>query len=385
MTISILYIITRLDRGGSAEAVLQWAEAFKKRGYHTAIVTGKTIHPQCDLSAYSWRTGVEIITVDSLLRELNPWQDLKSLWKLCQIIRKIKPQIVHTNTSKAGIIGRFAAWLCKTSVIIHTTHGHIFYGYYGKLKTAIFIGLEKLAALVTDTITELTHLGVEDHIKLKIAPRKKFAVVYAGIDLDKYSHPLKSKDEIKKELNLPPDKIIIGWVGRFDSIKNPLLLIQAADLLKDHPDLHFLMAGDGELFAQAKQLTREMHIEDNFTFPGFRNDIPDLLSVMDIYCLTSLNEGLGRSILEAQAAGCAVIASNVGGVPEIVEHQITGILFPSGDYNMLAENIADLSRHPPLRKKLIEAAKNRLFAFSLQKTIDDIDNLYQKWLSLKFD
>jgi len=385
MSIKVLYIITRLDRGGSAEAVLQWAEVFHKRGYQTAIVTGKTVHPHCDLIDYSRRAGVEIITVNSLLRELNPWQDLKSLLSLCKIIRKTKPQIVHTNTSKAGFLGRLAAWLCKTPVIIHTTHGHIFYGYYGKLKTAIFIILEKLAAWVTDTITELTNLGVEDHIRLKIAPREKFAVVRAGVDLEKYAHPAKSPNTIKQELNLPPDKIIIGWIGRFDAVKNPLLLVQAAVLLKDQHNLHFLMAGDGELFEQAKQLASEMKVEDKFTFPGFRSDVPDLLSVMDIYCLTSLNEGMGRSILEAQAAGAAVIAADVGGVPEIVENHITGILFPSGDYRQLAEFITHLSHNPILRKKLTETAKNRLFAFSLQKTIEDIDNLYQKLLSLKFD
>jgi len=322
--------------------------------------------------------------LNSLRRELHPLNDLWSFWRLCRTIGKIKPLIVHTNSSKAGILGRAAAWLCRVRIIVHTTHGHIFYGYYGRLKTRVFIILEKLAAFVTDTITELTNLGVEDHVRLKIAPREKFTVIRAGVDLAKYAVPSKSREEILSELHLPLGKIIIGWIGRFDTVKNPLLLIQTANILKDNPKLHFLMAGDGELFEKAKELTCEMKIEDRFTFPGFRNDIPDLLSVMDIYCLTSLNEGLGRSILEAQAAGAAVIACKVGGVPEIVEPNLTGILIPSNDCAALAAALEILTCDSDLRSRIAAEAKKRLTAFSLQKTIKDFDNLYQELLSLKF-
>ena len=201
MTYRILYIITRLDRGGSAEAVSQWAEGMKQRGYDTAILTGRTVNPHIDMKDYTRRTGIPIIRVESLVRELEPFNEIKALFKICRVIRDYSPHIVHTNSSKGGIIGRIAAKLCNVPVIVHSPHGHIFYGYYGKFKTSVFIALEKLTARFTAKITTLTKLGLEDHVKFKIAPREKFRVIYAGIDVEKFKRGSRQPKEIKSELD----------------------------------------------------------------------------------------------------------------------------------------------------------------------------------------
>lgn len=353
----------------------------RKRGYESGIVTGKTVNPQEDLNAYSRRSGVPVLTVNSLLRELSPKNDLNALIKLYQIIRREKPDIVHTNTSKAGIIGRIASRLAKTPIIVHSTHGHIFYGYYSKAKTRVFIEMEKFAARFTDKITELTRLGIEDHLSLHIGTRDKFMVIRAGVDLDRYANPGKNRLQMRRDLNIPENAIVIGWVGRFDPIKNPMMMLNAGKIFLQNPGFHLLMAGDGEFFEEARKFVRDSGLRDKITLTGHRTDIPDILTAMDIYCLTSLNEGLGRAILEAEAAGLPVIAANVGGVPEIVSDGVDGILVPAQDEKALAEAVTKMAGDSFMQKRLTEAAKAKLSLFSLQKTLEELDKMYKELLS----
>lgn len=377
---NILYIITRLDRGGSAEAVMQWAEGIKNLGHRTKIVTGKTVHPQEDFHTYTARTGVPIDVIHSLVRPPGIRCDYRALKTLIRLIRNERPHIVHTNTSKAGILGRFAARINKVPVIIHSPHGHIFYGYFSKAKTKFFIGLERWAAGFTHQITNLTRLGMEDHIRLRVAPSEKLRVIYPGVELGKYAVSTQIRGQIRCGIGISDETTVIGWVGRIDSVKNPLMFIQAAVLLKDK-NLHFLLVGDGELMESMRRKVDEMSLNEKFTFTGHRTDIPNLLAAMDIYVLTSLNEGFGRTIIEAQSANLPVIVTDVGGVSEIVIDGETGILIPSEDPSALAQAILRLTGDSQLQKRLIANARKRLKRFSLQNTIDNIENLYRELLS----
>ena len=377
----ITYIITRLDRGGSAEAALQWAEGIKNQGFQVDLVSGSTIEPHENLEEYSKRTGIEIHFIDSLHRELEPVNDLKALWALYRFIRKNRPDIVHTNSSKAGLLGRTAAWLARTPIIVHSPHGHIFYGYYGRFKTNLFIFLERFAGRFTDVITTLTSIGRDDHVKLKIAPPEKFEIVHAGIDIEKYRKTTLSREEIRNALKIPQEAFVIGWVGRFADIKNPLMLVNSAERLKTEDDLHFLMVGDGELLAKCKVKVERAGMNHKFTFTGFRSDVPDLLKAMDLYVLTSTNEGLGRSIIEAQAAGLPVAVSKVGGVPDIIEDGVNGSLIPVNDDEYLAAEIKSFKNDTEKRKRFISSSNVRLAGFSLQKTIEDLEKIYNRLLA----
>ena len=378
----IMYIITRLDRGGSAEAVLQWAEGIKNKGFQVELVSGLTVEPHENLEAYSKRTGIEITFINSLHRELEPANDVRALWSLYRYFRREKPDIVHTNSSKAGLLGRVAAWLARTPVIVHSPHGHIFYGYYGKLKTDLFIFLERAAGKITDVITTLTSIGRDDHIKLKIAKPEKFEIVHAGIDIEKYRKPVRNRNEIRSEYKIPPDDFVVGWVGRFADIKNPLMFARTAEKLIDEKNIHFLMVGDGDLMPECKERVEKAGLSPKFTFTGFRSDVPDLLNAMDIYVLTSTNEGLGRSIIEAQAAGLPVAVSKVGGVPDIIEDGVNGVLVPVNDDDYLAGAIKSLKENSEKRAKLISSANERLSRFTLEKTIEDLEKIYKRLLAI---
>ncbi len=362
--------------------MMQWAEGMKSRGYDAGIITGRTVEPHEDLTTYTARTGVSVTVLDSLRRELEPKQDLKALLSLRKLIRREKPQIIHTNSSKGGIIGRIAARMNRTPVIVHSPHGHIFYGYYGKVKTSAFIRMERWAARFTDRITNLTGPGREDHIRLRIAAPDKFIVIPAGIDLEKFSNSARSRSEVRSELGLTDNAVVVGWVGRMADIKNPMLLIETAALLKGREDLRFLMVGAGDRYDSVRRRVEALGLSEKFRFTGHREDVPDLLAAMDIYILTSSNEGLGRSILEAQAAGLPVIATDVGGVPEIIEDGVSGLLIPPSQAQSAAEAVLKLADNVALRGKIVSGANSRLQIFSLEKTLDEIDNLYQEMLSL---
>ena len=359
---------------------MQWAAEMNTRGFSAKIITGKTIHPQEDYKTYSERTGVPIEILPSLQREVNFRNDLKALFELKKLIKRESPKIVHTNTSKAGILGRFAAAMNHAPVIVHSPHGHIFYGYFSRWKTNLFIQLERWVAKYTQRITTLTHLGRQDHLDLKITRPEKMVVICPGIDIDKYRLPRENRLTMREQLGISSNKTVIGWVGRVDLVKNPRMLLKAAQLLKGE-DLHFLLIGDGELLSDMRRLAKELSIESIITFPGHREDIPAILTAMDIYVLSSLNEGFGRSIIEAQAAGLPVIATNVGGVREIIMDGETGILIPSQDYQALAHKIMKLMKEPALRQRLSADADLRLNRFSLKNTVDNIENLYRELLT----
>ena len=184
----IFLVITRLDRGGSSDAVLNLATGLINRGCEVTVVYGKTSHPATDLSDFRKTNRVDLTNVPELQRDINPFKDVIALIKLLGLMQRERPDVVHTHSSKAGILGRIAAWLAGVDAILHSPHGHIFYGYYAGAKTRLFIWLEKLTAAITDRITTLTESGKKDHIELGIANAKKFVVIPCGIDLKKFDH-----------------------------------------------------------------------------------------------------------------------------------------------------------------------------------------------------
>ena len=223
MKYRILHIITRQDKGGSAENTLLTVLGLNKEKYDVTLIKGSTLESDMSNDERSANErdlkraldlGVKIITVDELVRRISPLNDLKAFIKLFSIIKKGKYHIVHTHTSKAGILGRWAAWLCKTPVILHTPHGHIFYGYYGKFITWIFKMIEQITGLITDRIITLTDKEKQEHIDFKIAPPEKFVTIHSGVEIKRFleiTH--EDTKRIRKELNIPDDYLVVGTVG----------------------------------------------------------------------------------------------------------------------------------------------------------------------------
>ena len=375
----IAHIITRLDKGGSAENVLLTCIGLDKNKYNCALIYGKSLNRDEKLMKEAERKNVHLLYIPHLIRNINPLKDAQAFFMLLYYTIKGKYDIVHTHSSKAGILGRWAAKLASVPVIIHSPHGHIFYGYFNSFFTGFFILAEKITAFFTDTIITLTRKGRDDHIKLGIAPIEKFAVVRSGVNLSLYLNKTVDVLNVKRELGLPDNLPIIGSLGRFDPIKGYTYFIEAANLvLKKTDNVHFLLVGRGSEEAILKNKVKNMGIEDKITFIDWRKNLVDVFNVLDIFILSSLNEGMGKVVVEAMVCGKPVVATCVGGVPEIVDDGKTGILVPPQDTEKIKDAILLLLTNEKLREEMGKKGKSKIdYYFSIEYMIKRKDSIYR--------
>jgi glycosyltransferase involved in cell wall biosynthesis len=393
--IKVLHIITRLDKGGSAEHVLECCEYFEKKDdFEIILIYGGETKLNLDFKNYY---------VKFLQREIFPIKDIIAFFKILEIIIKEKPDIIHTHSSKAGIIGRWAAWLArkinyklKFLRIIHTPHGHIFYGYYGKLRTLLFLLLERLTAKITDKLIALTEGEKNESLSFGVGKEQQWIVIPSGID---YNLELKvscklHNSELKEKLGIPKNSIVIGTVARLEPIKGIRYLVDAAKIILSLPSscplpsIYFLIVGDGSERKFLEEKGEKLGLKDKFIFTGMREDVAELMSIMDIYVQPSVNEGMGKTIVLAELLGKPVVATNVQGIPSVVIDNETGILVPPKNSQKLAKAIVKLINDKNLRTKMGENAKKWVYKivdgypqFSQQRMLFLLENLYKMLVS----
>ncbi|MBO8132082.1 MAG: glycosyltransferase family 4 protein [Candidatus Marinimicrobia bacterium] len=368
--IKIALIITRLDAGGSADVTLQLARGLRNKGYDVYLASGITSSPSLEIEDFCNRNRIKYILIKELVRDINPILDFIAFLKLYFILKSIKPNIVHTNTSKAGIIGRISAKLAGCGKTLHSPHGHIFYGYYPKTVTLFFIMLEKIVSHYTKYILNLTELGRLDHIKMRIARPEKFIVVGCGVDINKFALLKKNKGH----------KFTVTWIGRLTNIKNPFMLLEAVKLINQKGyNFKFDIIGDGEILDDCKRYALANNLK-NVVFHGYSSGVEKFLANSDLLVVTSKNEGFGRVIIEAMAAGVPIVATKVGGIPDLIKHNINGILIPSESAEMLAKSIIELYKNPHKREMFIEYNKTFCLQYSIENYVNKIEKIYNKVL-----
>ncbi len=390
--IKIIHVITRFDKGGSSENTFLTVRGLDKTRYEVILIKGLSHESQTGVSETgaiqsnleeAKRNDVRILTLPELVRRIHPINDFKALLRLIKIFREERPHIVHTHTSKAGILGRWAAHLAGAPVIIHTPHGHVFWGYFGKGITAIYIFLERVTAYITDKIITLTEQEKKDHLKYGIAPENKFAVIHSGVDLSKFSDVPVDTAEMKDQLGIPPGVFVVGTVGRLTPVKGHQCLIEAAKkALAAQPGMVFIFLGDGELMNELKTQATASGINDKIRFLGWRPDVAEIMSTFDVFVLPSLNEGMGKVLVEAMAMGKPVIASCIGGIPDLVTNDENGLLFAPADTEAIAKSIEILYRYPGKRKEMGEKGKTIAMEYSADSMIQKIDRLYSELAKL---
>jgi glycosyltransferase involved in cell wall biosynthesis len=384
---SVLHIITRFDRGGSARNTFLTAIGHDRKRFRVGLVHGRpgpltseeSALMKADLKLLS-QAGVRVVEVPTLVREVRPILDARAMLALWRLFRRERPALVHTHTSKAGVVGRLAAWLAQVPVVIHTPHGHIFYGYYGAVTSALIGLLERFLAKITDRIVTLTDRGAHEHVQFHIAGMEKFATIHSGIDLAYFRSVQVDPAVKRKELGLPPEGLIVGTVGRLVPIKGLEWLLKAASrVLAEFPQACFVIIGDGPMLGELRQLTSELGIGARVVFLGAREDVPECLAALDLFVLPSLNEGMGRVLLEAMAVGCPVVATRVGGIPDIVADGTTGLLVSPRDDRALAEAILTLLRDRSRRAAYGEAARRHVDGrFDVETMVRNIERLYDE-------
>ncbi len=330
------------------------------------------------------KLSVRTITMGTLVRPINPFLDILALFKLYFLFKKIKPDIVHTHSSKTGFLGRISAHLAGVPVVFHTIQGFAVHQYSSRISNMFLIPIERFAAHYADM-----HISVNEYdriyaIKKKIIPPKKIVTVYNGIR-NFNSYPKESMSRVRESLNIPKDSIIVTQVGRLWKQKAPHVFVRtAAKVLKSYPRTFFIMVGDGASKQELISLSKNLGISEHIRFLGWRKDVDRILGITDIFVLTSLWEGLSIAILEAMAKKIAVVASDIKGNNELVVDGKTGYLCEPNNSNSFSEKIGLLINNREHLKSMGEEAFNRFNKyFTVDHMVKQIDDLYQSYYRLK--
>jgi glycosyltransferase involved in cell wall biosynthesis len=361
--IPVVHVITRLTMGGSSENTVSTIEALERVGYASTLVLGPQSEPATVEDARA--RGCRVVAIEGLVREASPARDVAAVLTLWRLFRHARPAIVHTHTSKAGFVGRLAAWLARVPAVIHQPHGHIFYGYWSRPRTALFVALERIAAHWTDTIVTLTPREVEEHLQRGIGRPAQYAVVPSGVPIEALRREAPSRAAARARLGLPSGAYVVAAVGRFVPIKGFDLLVAAlADVVAHVPGARVLLIGDGEERAALEAQARARGVADRLHITGSVTDVIGLLAAADVLAAPSRNEGMGRVLVEAMALGLPVVGARVGGIPDVIEDGESGLLVPPDDPAALAGALTDLGCDTGRRAKLGAGARPRAEAFS---------------------
>lgn len=391
--IKIIHIITRFDQGGSAENTFLTVRGLDKDRYDLTLARGLSLESNMNGAeqrvveerlAEALRCGVKVVTVPELVRRVDPLQDVRAFVSLVRIIRQERPIIVHTHTSKAGLLGRLAAFLCRVPVIIHTPHGHVFWGYFTSWKTRFFIFLERVFALFTDRIITLTEQEKKDHLDVRIGRVDQFRTIHSGVELERFSGSKVDPQSVRRELGISSDALVVGTVGRLIPIKGSNFLIEAArDVIREKPEAVFVFLGEGDLQREMEERASRLGIRDQVLFLGWRPDVASIMSMYDVFAFPSLNEGMGKALVEAMAMGKSVVASNVSGIRDLVVNGENGFLVPPAQPGLLAKKITYLLENPNIRLAFGKAGRKIAEIYTADSMVEEIDQLYSALLAAK--
>jgi glycosyltransferase involved in cell wall biosynthesis len=412
----VVRIIARLNVGGPARHVTWLTAALRAAGVESVLIAGRVPPGEGDMTYFAKARGVEPLIIPEMSREIST-RDAITIWKLYRQLVRLKPNIVHTHTAKAGTVGRVAGmiyrWLVPSALIlrprpcrfVHTYHGHIFHSYYGALKTRLFLLIEKvLARVATDTLVVISPQQYREiHETFGVGRARQFAVIPLGLDLEEFSDWPARRQVLRDELGADADEVLVGIVGRLTEIKNHSLFLRTAAHFKKERNtvgaarrVRFLVIGDGHLADALKEEARFLGLADDVLFLGQRDDPENFYPGLDIVALTSLNEGTPLTLIEAMANERAVVARAVGGVVDLLGDETgaplaspegyalceRGVLVrASSDARAFADALSLLVGNDELRREMGERGRRFVErSYSKERLVADVTKLYQELL-----
>jgi glycosyltransferase involved in cell wall biosynthesis len=385
--VKLLRVIARLNVGGPALHVAYLTEGLADRGYDTTLVTGSLARGEESMSQVAENRGARIVMLPHLARDISPLNDALAVFRLAELIRKERPQILHTHTAKAGFVGRIAALLAgnaRPPIVVHTFHGHVLRGYFNPFVTLGFRTLERWLASVTTKLIAVSPEVRDDLVRLGVAPEEKFAVIRLGIELgERVGGGDDVRRETRRQLGIGPDAFVVGWVGRMTAVKRTDDVLRAfRELLDRDVDARLCLVGDGPDRAHMERRAHELGIARRCLFVGYQDDVAPYYEAIDALLLPSVNEGTPVSVIEALAAGRPAVATRVGGVPDVVRDGVDGFLSDVGDASTLADRLAELARDPERRAEMgREGREHVVQRYAVDRLVDDVDRLYRELLS----
>jgi glycosyltransferase involved in cell wall biosynthesis len=371
----VMHIIARMNVGGPAVLVADLIRSVDSDKFEQVLVTG-----YCDDNESDYldeiASDVKAVRIVGLGRSVSVKKDLQAFNRLIHEVKKFDPDVIHTHTAKAGVLGRMAGLIAKpTAIRVHTYHGHLLQGYFGRGKTRLVILIEKFLSWISDGLISIGTNVMTDLLMVGIGTEAKFHVIFPGLQDFEFI----PKAQAQKELELDPKKLYIVFVGRLTQIKRPDRLLEIAVELKGlYPSAHVLIAGAGELFDSIRSSAESQDLP--MTFYGWRNDIARILCASDIAVLCSDNEGIPLTLIQAAQAGLPIVSTNVGSVNDIVIHGISGTLVGCSSAE-LAQGLSVLIEDEGLRDSYGLAGKKRAREyFSSKNMVVAHEQLYQDLL-----
>jgi glycosyltransferase involved in cell wall biosynthesis len=384
--IRVVRVIARLNIGGAAIQAITLTALLEPRGYATRLVRGVEGADEGTMDDLAAALGVATTRLPTMRREPS-FGDLAALLALVRILRRDRPQIVHTEAAKAGTLGRVAALIAfprRRPVIVHTFHGHSLSGYFSARTAEVYRRIERRLARRTDVLVAVSPEVRDELVALGVAPAERFAVVPVGLDLGRFLDDVDRaprRAALRAEWGLDGEDEVVTLVARLVPIKRVDRFLRVCAHLLDRPRARFVVVGDGELRAELTGSAAARALGDRLVWAGFRDDMPDVCYASDVMTLTSDNEGTPVSLIEALAAATPVVSTAVGGVASAVLDGRTGLLAAREDEPALAAAVRRLLDDPVAAARLARAGREHARAsFGVERLVDDVDRLYRRLL-----
>jgi len=369
----VVHLITRLELGGAQQNTLYCAEHHDRSRFEVGLWAGEGGR----LDAQARRLDdTDVRILPWLVHPIAPLRDVAAVMRLAKLFKDV--ELLHTHSSKAGILGRAAARLAGVPAVVHTVHGWSFNDVQPAVTRRFYVESERAAARVTDRIVCVARSDQTRGLAAGIGDPSQYRILRSGIDPSSYRPPPGARDRLRAAIGAAPNEVVVGSIANFKPQKAPLDLVEAARLARlREPRLRFFVAGDGEQRPEVERAIADAGLGSHFHLLGWRDDVPELLAAMDIFLLTSLFEGLPRVVLQAMAAGVPVVATDTGGVAEVVVPGVSGVLVARARPDAAAEAVLALAGDAVLRRALADAAGARLGAeFDIRRMLTDLEALY---------
>jgi glycosyltransferase involved in cell wall biosynthesis len=376
--VKVVHVITKLDVGGAQETALALCERLDPASFDVTLLTGPEYGSGGSLLPEARRRGLGVKVIPSLRRQISPVADVRALIALTRILRRQRPSIVHTHSSKAGVLGRMAAVLARTPCVVHTVHGWSFRDYQHPAVRKLYQRLERVMSRVTNRIVVVAATDKAVGLDLGIGRPDQYVLLRSGVELNVGSMGEEMREAVPWS-DPPPGAMVIGTVTRLRHPKDNLGFVRMAAILRDrHPEFRFVMVGDGPDRVAIEREIATRHLESQFTLLGVRRDATSLMAAFDVFVLSSLSEGIPRVILEAMAVSVPVVATAVGGVSEVVVHGETGLLVAPGDPMAMADAVELVCHDEVQRDRLTSEAAHRIGEFDVDEMIRGAQSMYEE-------
>lgn len=384
-------VITRLNIGGPSIQAINLSRELTASGFQTCLVHGHLADGEGDMTELLPLGNTETVYVDTLVRPISPWRDLRAWWQIFQTLRRWQPDIVHTHQAKAGSLGRLAALAYNRTRgsrsrarLVHTYHGHVFEGYFGSPTTRLFLAVERWLGRRTDALVAISPQVRTDLLDTYgVAREEQLSLIPLGFNLDRFLAITPSaRTQARETLQIPDNTVVVSTVGRLTAIKQHTLFFDMADRLVRGADCFvFLVVGDGELRAALEAQVAALGLGVSVRFLGWRGDLEHIYAATDVFVLTSRNEGTPVALIEAMASGVASVSTDVGGVRDVVTGPELGSLVPFGNAAALADAVATLADAPQRRDAIGQAGRASVRErFHSKRLLDEIRSLYWRLL-----